>query len=303
MNTNTLYLIDASIYIFRAWHMLPDSLLDRQRRSVNAVYGFADFLIQILQHEKPQHLICAFDESHGQSVRHRIFAQYKANRPPAPENLKYQFAMCREICRHFGIAEMAHAHYEADDIIGVLANSARDRGFSNVIVTADKDLTQFIGKNDIWWNFARKQRLGYEDIIKRFKLRPAQIPDMLALAGDKVDNIPGVPGIGNHTAARLLIKWGNLETLFAHLPEVAEMKFRGAKRSADLLRQHEQTVWLARQLTGLHCPPDLNTDLDRLKLTPPEPASLQHFLDDLNMSQQRQHRIHQALNSHQRNKS
>jgi len=292
-----LYLIDSSIYIFRAWHLLPDTIQDSHGRPLNAVYGFADFLIQLLEQTRPQHLVCAFDKSLGVSARNAIYPDYKANRPPAPEALKYQFGLCESLCQHFGLKQYSHARFEADDIIGTLANTARSEGHSVVIVSADKDLTQFIRHADQYWDFGRKQKLDQRAIRKRFGVNPEQIPDALALAGDKVDNIPGIPGVGMTTAARLLVKWETLDSLFEHADEVANMKFRGAARVAMLLREHESTVRLARQLTGLLEVDSLPNSVEVLRRAPINTDALTQFLSELGFSTSRQDRLIHALNA------
>ncbi|MCB1754566.1 MAG: hypothetical protein KDJ38_03535, partial [Gammaproteobacteria bacterium] len=204
---HTLYLIDSSIYVFRAWHMLPGSITSAAGEPANAVYGFSEFLLKLIETETPSHMVCAFDQNSDGCARRRIYPDYKANRPAAPEDLKKQFAWAREFAEALGLPCFASHSLEADDIIGTLANRARAQQARSIILSADKDLAQFVGKDDMIWDYARNRRQTIADIRKRYRINPGQIPDMLALAGDAVDNIPGVPGIGIHTAARLLIKW------------------------------------------------------------------------------------------------
>lgn len=287
----TLYLIDSSIYIFRAWHILPDSIVCPQGHSVNALYGFADFLSQVTEQARPTHLVCAFDKSLKTSARNALYPPYKANRDPAPPNLKRQFELCRQFSENCGFAQFAHAEFEADDIIGTLAETARQESFSNCILSADKDLAQFIGEGDQYWNFAKKQRQDYRGIQKQFGVRPDQIADMLAICGDKVDNIPGIPGVGAATAAKLLAKWENLDLLFQHVEEVATMKFRGAARVSSLLADHEATVRTARQLTGLLPVPDLPNNINELKRKVADRAMLTQFMTQHGFGETRQARL------------
>jgi len=245
-----LYLIDASIYIFRAWHILPHSIVDPAGEPANAVHGFGDFLLQFIERTRPSHVAVAFDQSLETSARNEIFPEYKANREPAPEALRRQFDRCRRLVRAAGLAEFASAHCEADDIIATLAGQAHQAGFTVTVVTGDKDLAQVVRADDEWWDFARDRRLDGRGIEKHFGVRPGQIADMLALAGDPVDNIPGVPGIGKATAAKLLRRWDNIDTLYDNVDAVETMRFRGARRIAALLREHEGVVRLARQLTA-----------------------------------------------------
>lgn len=286
-----LYLIDSSIYIFRAWFILPSSITNSEGDAVNALYGFADFLAQVLEQTSATYIVCAFDQSLGSSARNAIYPPYKANRDPAPLELKKQFAWCQALCDQIGIAQFARAEYEADDIIGTLAATASKADFRTTILSADKDLAQFIGEHDEYWNFAKKERLDARGIEKRFGINASQIADMLALCGDKVDNIPGIPGVGQATAARLLKKWGNLERLFENREAVADMKFRGSARVAQLLSEHEDTVRLARQLTGLLPVDDLPTKPSMLKRQRVKRPELEKFLKERGFGDTRTRRL------------
>lgn len=186
-----LYLVDSSIYIFKAWFSLPDTLVNQDGQPNNAWLGFVDFVYNFLLAEKPRHLVFAFDESLKFSARKEIYPEYKANRSPAPEELKRQFQWCRQWVRALGISDVASDCHEADDLIGSLATFHRNEQMRIVILTADKDLAQLIHEKDIWWSYATGQQLNYRSLIKRFGVKPEQIADQLAIAGDKVDNIPG----------------------------------------------------------------------------------------------------------------
>jgi DNA polymerase I len=245
-----IYLIDASIYIFRAWHTYDTTITDRDGKPSNAVFGFSDFLYQLILQKKPQHIACAFDSTQTNSYRRELYPQYKANREPAPEQLKYQFAMCRSFCRAVGIPEFGSDRYEADDIIGSLAHHFRKQGFAITVVSADKDLAQLIvGEEDQWWDFARSNLLDAHGVKQQFGVRPQQIADMLALSGDKVDNIPGIPGVGYTTAAKLLQKYECIESILENIEKIAEMKFRGASRVQALLAKHCHMLPLNKLLT------------------------------------------------------
>lgn len=245
-----VYLIDSSIYIFRAWHVYDASITDRDGRPANAIFGFTDFLYQFLRQTRATHLACAFDAPQTDSFRRQLYPAYKANRDPAPEELKVQFARCRELCRALGIAEFGSERFEADDIIGTLAAQYRARGFAVTVVSADKDLTQLVlGEQDQWWDFARGTVLDQHGVRKQFGVVPSLIADMLALSGDKVDNIPGIPGIGYMTAARILQKYPGVEAILANAGRIADMKFRGAVRIQALLDQHGHILPRNKQLT------------------------------------------------------
>ena len=203
-----LYLIDSSIYIFRAWQTLPGSIENTLGEPANAVIGFTDTLARIINDEQPTHMVCAFDQNNGKGARRDIYPEYKSNREPAPPDLAVQFQRCFELAKLFGIPSFGSASVEADDIIGSMALLANKQSMPVTIVSADKDLAQFITCGDTYWNFAKKLKMSEKDIYNRFKAEPSQIADMLAICGDKVDNIPGVPGVGMATAARLLKKNG-----------------------------------------------------------------------------------------------
>ena len=249
----SLYLVDSSIFVFRAWHSQPDSLCNRRGQPNNAWLGFTDFVHQLLTVEKPRELVFAFDRSLRSSLRHEIYPDYKANRPPAPEELKRQFQWCEEWVRALGYEAVSSTRYEADDLIGSLAERHRSAQRRIVILTADKDLAQLVRDRDLWWNWYGGQQRGYRALHRHFGVRPEQIADQLALAGDKVDNIPGIPGIGMTIAGRLLCKFGDLATLRANLGEVEKMKFRGALRVARLLREHEPVLDISSRLTPVYC--------------------------------------------------
>lgn len=244
-----LYLVDSSIYVFKAWFSLPDTLCNRLGQQNNAWLGFTDFAYQFLKIEKPRQLVFAFDESLKHSARKEIYPEYKANRSPAPEELVRQFRWCRDWVSALGYTEVASDRHEADDLIGTLTELHRSDDCAITILTADKDLAQLIRQHDTWWSFATGQQLTYRGLIKKFGVKPEQIADQLALAGDKVDNIPGIPGIGMTIAGRLLCKFGSLDNLRANLDDVNKMKFRGSDRIMNLLKEHEAILDISAQLT------------------------------------------------------
>jgi len=246
-----LYLVDASLYVFRAWHSMPDRFHDADGWPVNAVHGFARFLLELLERERPAHIVVAFDEALDSCFRNALYPAYKANRDPAPPELKRQFAYCKALCDALGLVVLAHADYEADDLIGSALQQSRAHGHRGVIVSADKDLSQLLDEHDEQWDFARGQRWGRAGVKARHGVEARQIADYLALSGDAVDNIPGVPGIGAKTAAVLLAHFDSLDTLLERVDEVAFLRFRGAARAAAALRQHREQALLCRQLSTI----------------------------------------------------
>lgn len=248
----TLHLIDASLYVFRAWHSLPaEEFHDPDGWPTNAVQGFARFLLELLESERPSHIAVAFDESLGSNFRHALYPAYKANRDPAPPELKRQFAWCKALCTALGLATLAHANYEADDLIGSAIWTSRNRGFRSVIVSADKDLSQLLREGDEQVDFGKGLRWGHGGVKSRHGVHAEQIPDYLALAGDAVDNIPGVTGIGPKSAATLLGHYGTLDALLERIDEVPFLRLRGAAQMATRLREQRAQVLLWRQLTTI----------------------------------------------------
>jgi len=264
-----LYLIDSSIYVFRGWQSFPKTLTNTRGEAFNAVTGFTTMIAALVSNEQPQAITAAFDSRNRQAIRYRIHPEYKANRSPSPPELASQFSQCQAVCQAFGISTLINEEVEADDLIGHLSNLAHDEQRPVTIISADKDLVQFIGKCDIFWDYARNTRSTYAQLSKRFGVAPEQIADLLALCGDKTDNIPGIPGVGAATAARVLSKWGTLDKVFANIDGIANMRFRGAAHVATLLAAHEDTVRLARQLTGLVTTKDLPSTLESARYTAP----------------------------------
>lgn len=293
-NPDALYLIDSSIYVFRGWHSMPASITDANGHPANAAFGFIETLFQLISRRSPKLMVCAYDESLATSARNDIYPDYKANRSAAPDELKHQFNLCKAFTRAIGITSLASGTLEADDIIGTLAEIARQQKTNTVIVTADKDLCQFVGEGDAVWDFARDTWMDARLIEKRFGVRPHQIADSLAITGDKVDNIPGVPGVGTATAARLLVKWGNLTALLDNTDKVPAMKFRGASRVAELIDEHADTIRLSRQLTGLIRDNSVSKDLSDYQILPDSKAMNEVF-EQLGFSDKRRQRWHNLL--------
>jgi len=275
-----VYHVDASYFIFRAYYSMPPDMTDADGNATHALYGFARFLADMLENVGPQRIGVAFDHSLGSetSFRNGIFPAYKANREAPPADLERQFGLCREFCRHLGLAEFASCAYEADDIIGTLATRARAAGLCNVLMTRDKDLSQLIRDGDVFWDYGNA-RYHYHDIGPRFGVVPERMADFLALTGDAVDNIPGVPGVGKKTAAGLLAIFSSLDELYANIERVPGLKLRGAASVAAKLSAHKDTAYLARRLTGIVCDMPLEATLDDLKPRRPDLAALADFFD------------------------
>ncbi|MES2857783.1 MAG: 5'-3' exonuclease H3TH domain-containing protein [Pseudomonadota bacterium] len=245
----TLYLVDASMYVFRAWHSMPDEFHDADGWPTNAVHGFARFLLELLERERPTHIAVAFDEALDSCFRNTLYPAYKANRDPAPPELRRQFAWCKGLCAALGLVTLAHPDYEADDLIGSAAHVARGNGFRSVIVSADKDLSQLLAGPDEQYDFAKGQRWEAGGVKARHGVHAHQIADYLALCGDAVDNIPGITGIGAKSAAVLLAHFGSLDALLARIDEVPYLRLRGSAQMAVRLREQRDHALLWRQLS------------------------------------------------------
>ena len=222
-----VWLVDASIYVFRAWFVRGQIPYDRTHKPVNAVRGFMRFVYQLLYEHSPKQLAFAFDTSLQTSARKDIYPAYKANREPAPEELKYQFQLCRDFITALGITESASQHHEADDLVGSWATQQRKNDKQILILSGDKDLAQLLRHDDLWWDFNRRKPMNDGGIKSTFGVWPQQIVDQLAIAGDKTDNIPGVPGVGMATAAKLLKRFGSIDQMLMDLDMIGKMQVRG----------------------------------------------------------------------------
>jgi 5'-3' exonuclease len=274
-----IYLIDASVYVFRAYYSMPPDMTDREGNPAHATFGFARFLGDLIERVKPQYLAVAFDESLTTSFRNQIYPAYKANRDPPPADLKLQFARCREFCRHAGVAAFSHALYEADDIVGSLMTRCRREGLPATLVTRDKDFAQLIRLGDVYWDYTDNAHYRYHEIENRFGVAPERFADFLALMGDSVDNIRGVPGVGPKTAAALMKEFVSLEELYDNLDRVAEIPVRGASKLAAKLAEHREAAFLARRLTEIACDMPLEVERAMLARRAPDVPALTEFFD------------------------
>ena len=260
----TAYLIDASIYIFRAWFSVPDSLRDDQGQPVNAAYGFARFLTEFAERSGAETVAIAFDESLTTSFRNDLYAPYKMNRELPPQALKDQFVLCRRLAEAAGFYCVSHDRYEADDLIATLSALARDNDFRISVVSGDKDLTQVLQGRDYWWDFARNRQLDVAGVEAKFGVPPSAIQDFLGLCGDAVDNIPGVPGVGPKTAVTLLQRYGSIESVYAHLDDLRVLPLRGAKGLKAKLRPHQEQALLSKQLATVCYTAPISPHIDAL---------------------------------------
>ena len=249
----SVYLIDASPYIFRAYFSLPDSLRDPEGRPVQAVYGFASFLLKLIADERPTHLAVTFDRSLNTSFRNDFSPAYKAQRPLPPPELEAQLAACEEMAAALGSATFVDLVYEADDLIATLCDRLAGEPLPAeariVVVTSDKDLAQLVDERTSLYDFGKGVRMNATEVKEKLGVRPDQVADFLGLAGDAVDNIPGVRGVGKKTAADLLARFEHLEELYERLEEVRETSsIRGGKALYVKLEEGREMAFLSKRL-------------------------------------------------------
>jgi DNA polymerase-1 len=278
----TAHLVDGSLYVFRAWHSMPDEFFDDEGHPVNAVHGYTRFLCELLERARPQHIAVAFDASLTSSFRNAIYPAYKANRDLPPPDLERQFVLCRAVTEALGVHMMIDHSFEADDLIGSTVWNLRALGWRSVIVSADKDFGQLLGEHDEQWDYARGLRWGPAGVHEKIGVHPHQVADYLALCGDSVDNIPGVPGIGAKTAAALLSHFGSLDVLLDRIDEVAFLRLRGAASCAVRLREHAEQARLYRRLTRIALDAPGASQADVLQRRRPQPDLLDDLCGKLN---------------------
>lgn len=276
-----IYLIDASVYIFRAYYSMPPDMQDPDGNPVHAVFGFARFLSDLIERAKPEYIAVAFDESLESSFRNRLYPPYKANREPAPPDLKWQFGACREFADLIGTTALSSNEYEADDIIGTLVTRSRAAGWPSTVVTRDKDLAQLIRRGDIYWNYADNLKLEHHQIAQHYGVAAERFADYLALTGDSVDNIKGVPGVGPKTAAALLTEFATLEEIYQNIDRVAALPIRGASKLGAKLLEHRDAAMLARELTRIVCDMPLVLGTEAIRRRAPLLPEIEQFCDRL----------------------
>ncbi len=291
--------VDASIYVFRAWHSVPPTMEDRDGHPVNAVYGFLGFLLRWLDTARPTHAALAFDQSLTSSFRNGIYPEYKANRSLPPPELERQFAYCAALAEAMALPMLSSAIFEADDLIASAATALRSNGARVTVLTADKDLMQVLeGEHDCCWDFARDRRCTRAQVPERFGVESHQIPDFLALTGDSVDNIPGVPGIGAKTAARLLAHFETLDALLERAHEVPYLRIRGAAALSARIARHTDDARLARRLTEVRRDADVPSDSDFYRLRAGDESRVLEVLDQLRFGPLTRSRVRDALARH-----
>lgn len=270
-----VFLVDGSSYIFRAYHALPPLNRKSDGLQVNAVLGFCNMLWKLLrdmpEDNRPTHLAIVFDKSEV-TFRNAIYPEYKAHRPPAPEDLIPQFALIREAVRAFDLPCLEQGGFEADDLIATYVREACERGASATIVSSDKDLMQLVTDCVTMYDTMKDRRIGIPEVIEKFGVPPNKVVEVQALAGDSTDNVPGVPGIGIKTAAQLITEYGDLDQLLFRAGEIKQPKRREA------LLENAEKARISRKLVLLDDKVKLDVPLDDLAVHEPDARKLIAFL-------------------------
>jgi DNA polymerase-1 len=271
-----LVLVDGSSYLYRAFFGLPP-LTSPTGEPTGALYGVTNMLKKLMSEYAPEHVAVVFDAS-GKTFRDELFEEYKANRPPMPDDLRAQVEPLYELVQALGFPVLKVSGVEADDVIGTLAKRGVAAGMTVLVSTGDKDMAQLVDGDTVTLiNTMTDTKLNREGVKEKFDVWPEQIVDYLALVGDSSDNIPGVPGIGPKTAAPLLIHFGSLEALYARLAEVPQVPVRGAKTLAPKLEQHKDAAFLSRRLATIHCEVDLEQGPKDLGMRAPDKTKLKEL--------------------------
>jgi DNA polymerase-1 len=258
-NRPTLYLIDGSAYIYRAFFALPP-LSNSKGLQTNAIYGFTTMLLKILRERQPDGIAVAFDEK-GPTLRHEEFKEYKAQRPPMPDAMQAQLPYIHQVVEALAIPILRQPGYEADDLIGTLARKAEQAGYDVVIVTGDKDMFQLLSPHIRIYDPVKDKWVGEAECIERFGVEPARVVEIMGLMGDATDNIPGVKGIGEKTAIKLIAQFGSIEELLRRIEEVTPA------RTKTLLIEQAEQARLSRSLATIKtdCPVEFDPNVFRLK--------------------------------------
>jgi ribonuclease HI len=290
-----LYLIDGSGYIYRAYHGIRDLATTSGFRT-NAVYGFTTMLLRLLREEKPEHVAVVFDPPRGETFRSKLYAEYKANRKEMPEDLVPQIPYIRKIVGELGIPSLEVRGFEADDVIATVAHRYADEGIDVTVVTGDKDLMQIVGERISLLDTMKEKRWGIAEVQERFGVGPGKVVDVLGLAGDTSDNIPGVPGIGEKSAMKLVQVFGSLEGVLEWTDLVSgKTRRKNLRTYADQARLSKELATVRRDvpleaplgaLTPSSYGPELLPLLRELEFrhletyfTPPEPGVVEIYSD------------------------
>ncbi len=268
-----IYLIDGSAYIYRAYHAIAP-LNNSKGLPTHAVYGFTTILRRIMREREPRHLAVAFD-TRGKVFRHRIYPDYKANRPPMPDDLAVQIPYIRKMVRAYNLPILEHDDMEADDLIASVTARLGGARCRIIIVSGDKDLLQLVSEHVVMWDPMSDRTMDPASVRKKYGLDPDHLLDYFALTGDSSDNIPGVPGVGPKTALKLISRFNDLENLYRHVDELK------ASRMKERLIAHRQDAFLSRDLIRLHLEAEVPEQPEAYQVGGPDPERLRELLTEL----------------------
>lgn len=271
-----LYLIDGNSYVYRAYHAIK-GLTNSKGLPTGAIYGFTNMLLKVVREKKPDYIAIAFD-SPAPTERHRLFEAYKAQRPSTPNELINQIPYIKRIVDAFRIPVLEIEGYEADDILATLAKKGEGRGLSVTIVTGDKDIFQIVGRNIRTYDTMKDKVYEEKDVLDKFGVGPDKVVEVMGLMGDAIDNIPGVPGIGEKTAVELIKEFGSIENLLRNLEKVKKPKLREA------LKINEEIARLSHNLATIHSDLPIDIDLKELSITKPDNETLLRLFRELEFS-------------------
>ncbi|MCC5810442.1 MAG: DNA polymerase I [Ectothiorhodospiraceae bacterium] len=271
-DSKPLILVDGSSYLYRAFHALPP-LTTSKGQPTGAVRGVASMLRKLLADYQPDRMAVVFDAK-GKTFRDELFEQYKAQRPPMPDDLREQVEPLYALIRAMGLPLIVEEGVEADDVIGTLARQAAADGMPVVISTGDKDMAQLVDSHITLVNTMSGTVLDPDGVVEKFGIGPELIIDFLALMGDKIDNIPGVPGVGEKTALGLLQGIGSLDEIYENLDRVPDLPIRGARSLAGKLEEHKDQAYLSYQLATIKVDCALKETIDELRLGEPDREAL-----------------------------
>ena len=271
-STQKAILVDGSSYLFRAFHALPP-LTNSKGNPTGAIKGVIN-MIRSLQKGYPDSNIIVIFDAKGKTFRNDIYSEYKANRPPMPDDLRCQIQPIHDIIQAMGLPLLVIDGVEADDVIGTLAQQATEQGIDTLVSTGDKDMAQLVTEHVQLINTMNNEQLDIEGVKNKFGVPPEHIIDYLALMGDKVDNIPGVPKVGEKTAKGLIQGLGSLEELYENLDKVKDLEFRGAKTMAAKLEEHKDQAFLSKVLATIKLDVELEENLSDIKSVPADEGKL-----------------------------
>ncbi|MBW2699200.1 MAG: DNA polymerase I [Deltaproteobacteria bacterium] len=282
-SSSPCYLIDGSGYIYRAFFGIAQ-LSNSSGTPTNAVFGVTRMLLKLLDEEQPENLVVVFDAP-GPTFRHEIYPEYKANRPPTPEELVPQRPLVRRAVEALNLPQVELVGFEADDLIGTLTDRAREAGQEVVIVSGDKDMMQLVGPGVVLLDPMKGKRYDADGVFEKMGVKPEQVVDLLALMGDSSDNIPGIHGVGPKTAAKLLVEHGDLESVLAAADGMKKSKLK------ERLIEQADSARLSRKLAAIKRDVDMALSLDDLRLSPPDEEKLDAFFVEMEFSALRRSQV------------